>query len=213
MKYQTYIFDLDGTLINSLGDLAASTNHALRSSGYPERTTDEVRRFIGNGVHKLIERAVPTTATPDDISRVYNIFRQYYLAHGTDNTHPYDGIMEMLHELRRCGKKIAVVSNKFYDATKELTDFYFPNMLDAAIGENVHLRKKPNPDIVLEALRQMGVTNENAVYIGDSDVDIDTARNCGMPCVSVLCGYRDRRFLTEHGATTFAKAPEDILKI
>lgn len=210
--YNTYIFDLDGTLLSTLGDLAASCNYALRTNGLPERTVDEVRQFVGNGVKKLMERAIPGGLDNDKFDKTYADFRQHYMQHNLDTTKPYDGVMEMLEELRKRGKKVAVVSNKFYAATQELCRHFFGDLVPVAIGEREDIRKKPAPDTVLEAMRQLGVTAERAVYIGDSDVDIDTARNSGMPCISVLWGFRDKEFLLEHGAKTLVSTPEEILE-
>ncbi|WP_295429479.1 HAD-IIIA family hydrolase [Prevotella sp.] len=210
--YNTYIFDLDGTLLSTLGDLAASCNYALRTNGLPERTIDEVRQFVGNGVKKLMERAIPGGLDNDKFDKTYADFRQHYMQHNLDTTKPYDGVMEMLEELRKRGKKVAVVSNKFYAATQELCRHFFGDLVPVAIGEREDIRKKPAPDTVLEAMRQLGVTAERAVYIGDSDVDIDTACNSGMPCISVLWGFRDKEFLLEHGATTLVSTPEEILE-
>lgn len=210
--YNTYIFDLDGTLLSTLGDLAASCNYALRTNGLPERTIDEVRQFVGNGVKKLMERAIPGGLDNYKFDKTYADFRQHYMQHNLDTTKPYDGVMEMLEELRKRGKKVAVVSNKFYAATQELCRHFFGDLVPVAIGEREDIRKKPAPDTVLEAMRQLGVTAERAVYIGDSDVDIDTARNSGMPCISVLWGFRDKEFLLEHGATTLVSTPEEILE-
>ncbi len=211
-QYSTYIFDLDGTLLNTLGDLCASCNYALKTMGFPERTLDEVRRFVGNGVAKLMERAVPADTSAQLTAEALGVFRQHYLEHGLDTTCPYDGIKEMLVELKRRGKRIAVVSNKFNDATRQLCAHFFSDTVEVAIGETSTIRKKPAPDTVIEAMRQLGVTAEDAVYIGDSDVDVMTARNSGMPCISVLWGFRDKDFLIESGATTFAETPADILR-
>ncbi len=211
-QYSTYIFDLDGTLLNTLGDLCASCNYALKTMGFPTRTLDEVRRFVGNGVTKLIERAVPEGTSVELTAETLDVFRRHYLDHGLDTTCPYDGIPEMLAELKRKGKRIAVVSNKFNDATRQLCAHFFPDTVEVAIGETSTIRKKPAPDTVIEAMRQLGVTAEDAVYIGDSDVDVMTARNSGMPCISVLWGFRDKNFLIESGATTFAEVPADILR-
>jgi phosphoglycolate phosphatase len=211
MKYKSYIFDLDGTLLATLGDLAASCNYALRTHGMPERTIDEVRRFVGNGVKKLMERAIPGGLDNPQFDATYADFRLHYLHHNLDTTKPYPGIMDMLARLQREGAHLAVVSNKFYAATQELVEHFFSDYVQVAIGERENIRKKPAPDTVLEALRQLGVTKEDAVYIGDSDVDIDTARNCGMPCISVLWGFRDRQFLLDHGATTLVERPDEIV--
>lgn len=189
-----FIFDLDGTLLNTINDLAASTNYALRSAGMPEHSVDDVRRFVGNGVKKLMERAIPDGLNNPDFDETYATFRKHYLKHSLDTTKPYDGIPEVLAELKRRGKKLAIVSNKFYAATQELARHFFPDTIEVAIGERENIRKKPAPDTVLEAMRQLGVGKEGTVYIGDSDVDIDTAHNVGVPCISVLWGFRDRDF-------------------
>ncbi len=210
-EYSTYIFDLDGTLLNTLNDLAASTNYALRSVNLPEHSVDDVRRFVGNGVRKLMERAIEGGDKNPLFDEAYATFRRHYLEHGLDTTQPYPGIMEMLKELKARGKRIAVVSNKFYDATQELVKHFFGEYVEVAIGERENIRKKPAPDTVIEAMRMLGVGKENAVYIGDSDVDFNTAKNVGIPCVSVLWGFRDKDFLQSIGATTFITSPEELL--
>ena len=212
ITYKTYIFDLDGTLLDTLGDLAASVNFAMRTHGMPEHSIDDVRRFVGNGVRKLMERAVPGGETNPDFEVAFATFRQYYMEHSLDTTKPYDGILEMLAELKRRGCRLAVVSNKMMAATQELCRHFFLDTIEVAIGEHEAegIRKKPAPDTVFAALRQLGVGKEGAVYVGDSDVDIQTARNSGLPCISVLWGFRDRVFLLQHGAETFASTPQDI---
>lgn len=207
-----FIFDLDGTLLNTLKDLAASTNYALRSAGMPEHSVEDVRRFVGNGVKKLMERAIPQGLENPKFDETYATFRKHYLEHSLDTTKPYDGIPEVLAELKRRGKKPAIVSNKFYAATQELAKHFFPETIQVAIGERENIRKKPAPDTVLEAMRQLGVGREGTVYIGDSDVDIDTAKNVGVPCISVLWGFRDKDFLIEHGATHLIKEPKELLE-
>lgn len=211
--YSTYIFDLDGTLLDTLADLAASVNYALRQCGMSEHSVEDVRRFVGNGVRLLMERAVPQGAGNPQFDAAFATFRQHYMAHSLDTTRPYDGIPEMLAALRAKGCRTAVVSNKFMLATQELMRHFFPDTIEVAIGEHEAegIRKKPAPDTVIEALRQLGVGKENAVYIGDSDVDIQTACNCGLPCISVLWGFRDRDFLIQHGAETFISAPSELL--
>ena len=209
--YETYIFDLDGTLLNTLADLATSCNYALRTNGFPERTVEEVRQFVGNGVKKLMERAIPCGLENPLFEQTFSDFRRHYLDHGLDTTLPYPGIMDMLGRLHRQGKKVAVVSNKFYAATNDLCKHFFSDYVSVAIGERENVRKKPAPDTVLEALRQLHADKQGAVYIGDSDVDIQTARNCDMPCISVLWGFRDKEFLLSHGATYFVTSPEEII--
>ena len=213
MSYQTYIFDLDGTLLDTLGDLAASVNYAMRTHGMPEHSVDEVRLFVGNGVRRLMERAVPGGAAHPAFEAAFATFRRHYMEHSLDTTRPYEGIPELLQELKRRGGHTAVVSNKFDAATKELCRHFFPDTIDVAVGEHEAegIRKKPAPDTVLQALSQLGVGQEGAVYVGDSDVDIQTARNSGMPCISVLWGFRNREFLLAHGAETFVSQPSELL--
>ncbi|WP_456100409.1 HAD family hydrolase [Prevotella jejuni] len=209
--FKTYIFDLDGTLLSTLNDLASSTNYALRWAGMPERTIEEVRMFVGNGVKILMERAIPEGVNNPKFEETYAKFREHYMEHNLDTTRPYDGVPELLHELKRRGKHLAIVSNKFYAATQDLAKHFFPDTIEVAIGERENIRKKPAPDTVLEALRQLNVSKEDAVYIGDSDVDIMTAKNCGLPCISVLWGFRDKDFLIEHGGSLFVEKPIEIL--
>ena len=220
----TFIFDLDGTLLDTLDDLAAATNYALRTHGMPEHSRDDVRRFVGNGVRLLMERAIPDGAQNPKFEATFQTFREYYLEHSLDRTKPYDGIMETLTERHRRGCHLAVVSNKFMTATQELVHHFFP-MIPVAIGENeaAGIRKKPAPDTVFAALNALHkgtgtlcngtLCNSyvKAVYVGDSDVDLETARNAGLPCVSVLWGFRDRDFLINHGAKTLISAPHELL--
>ena len=211
-KFKTFIFDLDGTLLNTLNDLAASTNHALLTNGMAERSIDEVHQFVGNGVRLLIERAVEPGTDKATIDRVFADFKTHYMHHSLDTTRPYDGIMDMLHELHHRGIRIAVVSNKLYAATRELCHHFFADTVEVAIGEKEGIRRKPSPDTVIEAMLELGVDKADAVYVGDSDVDIATAKNCGMPCISVLWGFRDKDFLIEHGAQTFVSHPSELLE-
>ena len=213
MRYQTYVFDLDGTLLDTLGDLAASTNYALRTYGMPEHSLDDVRRFVGNGVRVLRERAVPQGADNPQFEAAFQTFREHYMQHSLDTTKPYDGIIETLEALKAEGCRLAVVSNKMMAATQELCRHFFRDTIEVAIGEHEAqgIRKKPAPDTVNEAFRQLGVGKERAVYVGDSDVDILTARHSGLPCISVLWGFRDRDFLIQHGAETFISAPSELL--
>lgn len=211
--YSTYIFDLDGTLLDTLTDLAASCNYALRTHGMPEHSIDDVRRFVGNGVRKLMERAIPDGDANPDFEATFATFREHYMVHSLDTTKPYPGIMDALAGLKARGCRLAVVSNKMMAATVELCKYFFPETIEVAIGENEAegIRKKPAPDTVFAALKQLGVSGDNAVYVGDSDVDLATARNSGLPCISVLWGFRDREFLLDHGATTFITSPKELL--
>ena len=209
-----YIFDLDGTLLDTLRDLAASVNYAMEQCHYPTHSIDKVRMMVGNGVATLIKRAVPSGTSGEDTAHALDIFKQHYMEHGEDTTRPYDGILELLSTLKQQGKQIAVVSNKFDAATKALCDKYFPNLIDIALGENEAegIRKKPAPDMVFKAMKQLHATPEECVYIGDSDVDFQTAQNAGIPCISVLWGFRTKEFLQSHGATIFVEKPEEIAK-
>ncbi len=216
-SFNIYIFDLDGTLLDTLQDLASAVNFSLRQYGMPEHSLDDIRRFVGNGVRLLMERAIPGGASHPQFEDAFATFRQYYMAHSLDTTHPYDHIPELLHHLKSKGCQLAVVSNKMMAATQELIRHFFPEV-DVAVGEHEEsgIRKKPAPDLVYEALRQLGhpsphSSHLSAVYIGDSEVDIQTARNAGLPCISVLWGFRDRQFLEAHGATDFAETPMDLM--
>ena len=213
MTYKTYIFDLDGTLLDTLGDLAASVNYALRTHGLPEHSIDDVRRFVGNGVRRLMERAVPDGADNPLFEEAFATFRRYYMEHSLDTTRPYEGIPEALAALKARGCHLAVVSNKMMAATQALCSHFFPDTIEVAIGEHEAegIRKKPAPDTVIAALKALGVGKEDAVYVGDSDVDIQTACNSGIPCISVLWGFRDRDFLKQHGAETFISTPSELL--
>ena len=213
MTYDTYIFDLDGTLLDTLGDLAASTNYALRANHLPEHSIDDIRRFVGNGVRKLMERAVPDGEQNPCFQQALNTFREHYTRHSIDTTNPYPGIIQLLTTLKEEGKMVAVVSNKFDAATKALCQHFFSSLIDVAIGESERVRKKPAPDTVEEALRVLGADKEKAVYVGDSDVDILTASNSGMPCISVTWGFRDRDFLIANGAVCLVENPEEILNL
>ena len=210
--YKVFIFDLDGTLLDTLQDLANAVNYALRQHAMPEHSLDDIRRFVGNGVRLLMERAVPDGAGNPQFEAAFATFRQYYMEHSLDTTRPYDGIPELLRALKQRGCRLAVVSNKMMAATQELCVHFFPE-IEVAIGEHEAegICKKPAPDTVCEALRQLGCDKQGAVYVGDSDVDIMTARNSGLPCISVLWGFRDRQFLTAHGATTFVSHPSELL--
>ena len=213
MKYTIAIFDLDGTILNTLEDLADSTNYALKTCGYPERTMDEVRQFGGNGIRKLMERAVPEGTPVEEIDRVHETFTAHYKVHCADKTRPYDGIMELLQNLKKDGCKLAVVSNKADYGVQELCKQYFDGVFDFAVGEREGIRKKPAPDSVNEVLKTLGCSRDRAVYIGDSDVDIQTAANAQMDHIIVEWGFRDVPFLIAKGAKVLVEKPEEILEI
>ena len=212
-KYDTVIFDLDGTLLNTIEDLAASVCYALSNNGMPERTVDEVRSFVGNGIGKLMERAVPSGTDGNIIEKALGDFREHYRVHCMDLTHPYTGIREMLEEMKRCGFKTAIVSNKADFAVKELWKYYFPDLIGTAVGERVGVPRKPAPDSVFAAAKELGSALSGTIYAGDSDVDILTAKNAGIPCISVSWGFKGRKFLEEHGAEYIIDKPCEIFDI
>ena len=196
------LWDLDGTLLDTLQDLADGTNHALRQFGYPERTVEEVRRFVGNGAQRLIEQAIPAGA---DVAEVLEAFYAYYNAHCRVKTKPYDGILDALAKLER-RFPMAVVSNKPDTAVKQLCAQYFSGLY--ARGESADCPRKPAPDMIYKAMDAVGV--ETCIYVGDSEVDVATARNAGVPCLSVLWGFRDRQTLLNAGADHFCAACEEL---
>ena len=198
------LFDLDGTLLDTLDDLADAVNHTLGQFGYPQRTREEVRRFVGNGAQRLIERAVPDGA---DVDAVLAAFRTYYDVHCQVKTKPYGGIMEALAELEK-KYPIAVVSNKPDSAVKSLCADYFPGLY--ARGESTDCLRKPAPDMVFKAMEAIGV--ERCIYVGDSEVDVLTAKNAGMPCLSVLWGFRDREEIEAEGGNCFCINTAELTK-
>lgn len=215
LRYDAVIFDLDGTLLDTLDDLMDATNYALGQMGFPARSRKEVQAFVGNGVAKLMERALPAGASPSDAAMALDIFKPYYALHSKDKTAPYPGVLETLSALRAGGCKLAVVSNKFDSAVKALAQDYFPGLIDLAAGENEAsgVPKKPDSTMVLQTIAALGSAPDRAVYVGDSDVDLQTAKNSGLPCISVTWGFRDKPFLLEHGATTFIDAPGELLSL
>lgn len=196
----TIVFDLDGTLLDTLEDLTDSVNYAIGKFGIPERTIDEIRSFVGNGIAKLIERVIPDGIGNPHYEEILKTFRAYYALHCKDKTKPYEGILEMLDVLDGHGYQMAVVSNKFDAAVKELCDLYFGKRIKTAVGESEKVRKKPAPDAVYRVLEELSTSAEHAVYVGDSDVDLATAQNVPMTCVSVTWGFRSREQLLAAGA-------------
>lgn len=212
-EIDTIIFDLDGTLLNTLEDLHACFNAAISQFGYPTRSLNEIKSFVGNGIKKAIERALPDGVNENELNQIVDYFREYYKAHMFEYTKPYNGITKLLEELKAKKYKIGVVSNKYDTAVKELCQNYFKDLVMAAIGESNCVRKKPEIDGVLKALKELNSNLEKTIYVGDSDVDIMTAQNAGIACISVLWGFRDEAFLRQHGGKFFAKKPKDIINI
>lgn len=213
MNIKAVIWDLDGTLLNTLDDLAASVNAALAMNGMPLRSTEEVRAFVGNGIRNLMIRAVPGGEANPAFDKALEDFIRHYGAHSRDRTRPYDGILEMLDKLSAAGVKHAIVSNKIDFAVKALSRAYFGERMCAAIGDDPSRARKPAPDSVFAAMREMGVTAQETVYVGDSDVDVLTARNAGVPCVAVLWGFRDEACLRAAGAGRLAHTPDELREI
>lgn len=213
MKYSTCIFDLDGTLLDTLHDLSNAVNFAMREKGYPERTFDEVRSFIGNGIRVLIKRAVPSGTSENDYDETLAAFTKYYLSHIADYTKPYTGIIDVIDELKKSGCKVAVVSNKVDEAAQKVVKKFFGERFDIVAGKKEQFPTKPAPDSVNYVIRSLGEKTEDCIYIGDSDVDVDTAHNAGLPCIGVTWGNRDRCVLEERGAEYIAEKPCDILNI
>ncbi len=211
--WDTYIFDLDGTLLNTLDDLWASVNYALAQNHYPERSKAEIRSFLGNGAMVLIRKSLPAGTSEEVVEQVFSTFRGYYVVHAMDTTCPYEGVGAMLQRLKASGKKIAIVSNKPDAAVQELYDCFFKDVVDIAIGERPEVRRKPAPDMVLKAMELLGSEPSTSVYIGDSEVDMSTAKNSGLPCISVSWGFRDRDFLIAKGADRLIDSPDEIFAV
>ena len=207
------LFDLDGTLLDTLDDLADAVNAALTVHGYPVRSRAEVRRFVGNGVRRLMELAVPEGISTADFEACFEFMRSYYAAHSAEKTAPYAGVLELLAELKKLGVPMALVSNKPDGPVAELAEQYFPGEFEVTVGDSTVRARKPAPDMPLYALEKLGIGKENAVYIGDSEVDIQTARNAGLPVVSVSWGFRDREELEKLDPEYLVDTPEELLHL
>lgn len=208
--YSLAIFDLDGTLLDTLGDLHASVNFALRKFGFPERTVDEVCSFIGNGVVRLMERSTPDGVDSETQQKCLNVFRKYYLEHMSDTTVPFEGVTELLSLLRGRGVKIAVVSNKLHTAVEELCESCFPGLIDKAVGVSVETERKPSPVNVIKTASLFGVDLSDCIYIGDSEVDVQTAHNAGIKCIGVTWGFRAKEELLRAGCDFIADSADEV---
>jgi phosphoglycolate phosphatase len=208
--YKAIIFDLDGTLLNTLDDLAASCNHALLACGYPARTVEEVRAFVGNGIRKLMERALPPASADEAVDRALDVFRAHYALHNSDRTQPYPGILPMLEALKQRGLPICVLSNKNDPNVQALCQRYFPGLITLAAGEKPGLRPKPHPDGVLWLCSQLGLSPADVCLVGDSEVDVATARAAGVPLLAVDWGFRSQEQLRAAGAETVAHSAEEL---
>ena len=213
MTYKTAIFDLDGTLLDTLDDLRDAVNATLSRYGYPPRTQEDIRRFVGNGVRSLVALSLPCGEDTPDFEKILADFRTYYAAHAEIKTAPYEGVRDLLARLRAHGLRVAVVSNKFEAAVQALCRRYFGDLVEVAVGDDPSRARKPAPDGVFAALAALGEGVDGAVYIGDAETDVETARAAGIPCLSVLWGFRDRARLIEVGATCFAETAAELEKI
>jgi phosphoglycolate phosphatase len=211
MKYNTVIFDMDGTLLDTLEDLTDSVNYALNKFGYPLRTLNEIRSFVGNGVNVLMNLSVPNGTSADDTAKCLEVYRKQYSENMQNKTRPYEGINDLLKNLYEKGFKLAIVSNKYDSAVKALCKDYYQEFIHVAIGESQGVAKKPAPDSVYAALEQLGSAKEEAIYVGDSDVDVHTAHNAGLKCVGVTWGFRNRDILNAEGADFIIDKPEELL--
>ena len=211
MKINTIIWDMDGTVLDTLTDLRDSVNYVLGLYDMPGHTIEDYRRYFGSGIKHALKCAVVPGTEEDVIEEMLPIFKEYYDKHCLDNTCPYEGIVETMKKLKDAGYKMAIVSNKIDSAVKELNDRFFSDSVEVAIGERDGIKRKPAPDMVEQALSELGSSKEEAVYIGDTEVDIETARNSGLPCISVLWGFREKEFLIENGASVFAETPEELI--
>lgn len=212
MKYEAVIFDLDGTLVDTLDDLTDSVNFALSSFGFPKRNREEVRSFVGNGVRKLVYLSVPEGTDEETSEKCLGVFKEHYKNNSRNKTKPYDGIIELLEKLCESDVKTAVVTNKMQSAAKDIVEFFFGNKISLAVGQVDGVAQKPNPDGVLLVLEKLGIKKEKAVYVGDSEVDCITARNAGVDCIGVTWGFRSAETLKESGAGIIVDEPLQILQ-
>lgn len=214
-NYKAVIFDMDGTLLNSIEDLTDSINFILDKYKLPTKTLPEVKHMVGSGAAKLVERAIPLGRDNPKFNTILDDYKAYYFDHCNEKTGPYDNIIELLKELKSRGFKLAIVSNKSMKAIQELKDLYFEDYIDVAVGVTDNVKRKPAPDECYEAMEQMGVNKEDCIYVGDSDIDYLTAVNTGLPCISCLWGFRTKEELIDAGAGNnyFVEDPLEILNI
>lgn len=213
ISVQSIIFDLDGTLLNTLGDLTASVNYALDKMGYPLRRTNEIRQRVGNGLNTLIKKSVPEETAAADTERTFGFFMEHYSSQMTVTTAPYDGINEMLDTLVSEDFRLGVVSNKSQDAAEPLCKHFFGKRFGVCIGHRSDMLKKPAPDSLLIAAQKLGTDRSKAIYIGDSAIDVETARNAGIPCIGVTWGFRDSNDFIFAKPDYTANTPDEIIDI
>ncbi len=213
MRYNTVIFDLDGTLLNTLDDLRDSLNEVLAQRGFDPRSIEEVKRFVGNGVRNLVRRSVPESCSEEEVNLIMEEFKENYKHNMQNKTRPYNGIMELLLDLNRFNYKIAIVSNKYDSAVKELSKTYFGNLIPVAIGETIDIKRKPAPDSIFTAIKELGSDLDTTVLVGDSETDVQTAKNAGIPCIGVTWGFRNREVLRREGADYLIDTPRELLTL
>ncbi len=213
--YNTVIFDLDGTLLNTIEDLTDSVNFVLRKFGWQEHTVEQVKNHVGNGIRNLMKRSVPDGFDNPQFEEAFLTFKEYYQTHCQIKTSAYPGIMDLLKTLYEKGYKMAIVSNKAHKAVEELNEIYFKDYIRVAIGENedAGIQKKPAPEMVFEALEKLGSRKEEAIYVGDSDVDKKTADNAGMECVLCQWGFRELNLLQSLHPKAIIAKPMELLNI
>lgn len=212
MKYKAVLYDMDGTVLDTLADLTDAVNVSLRRFGLPEQPAMHVRDVLGNGARRLIMGCLPEGTDEKTVDAVLEFYKPYYDAHCREKTAPYPGITELMQRLRDAGVKQAVVSNKPDGAVKELAELFFGGLIESAVGESETVRLKPCPDAVLAAAKLMGVSKDECVYVGDSEVDIETARRAGMDCISVAWGFRDEDMLRAEGAACIVHSAEELFE-
>lgn len=210
---QTVIFDLDGTLLDTIDDLGNAVNHALRTHHLPERSRAEIRNFLGNGIRNLVLQSVPEGLPEDRFEQVFQSFRSHYVEHCMDLTRPYPGIMDLLGKLQARQIRMAIVSNKLQPAVTMLNERFFHEYIHIAVGESATVRRKPNPDAVLRALEELGSTPEQSLYVGDSEVDIETSRRAKVACVNVTWGFRDEDYLRSLHPDYLVHSPQEIAEL
>ncbi len=210
MKYQAVLFDMDGTVLDTLDDLRDSINHSLAEFSLPPVSREHVRQCLGNGAAFLVSRSIPVDCSPELEADVLAFYKPWYDAHCLIKTAPYEGILPMMQSLKEQGLRLAIISNKPDRAVQELSEAFFPGLLELSVGESPSVRRKPAPDTVLKAASQIGLSVDQCVYVGDSEVDLQTARNAGMDCVSVTWGFRDEAQLIEAGASVLVRTPEEL---
>lgn len=213
MKYNTIIFDLDGTLLNTLDDLRDSLNNVLVKHGYEPRNLEDVKHFVGNGVGRLVRLSLPEKSTEEEVSVCLDEFKEDYRNNMRNKTRPYNGIMELLLDLNRYNYKIAIVSNKFDLAVKDLAKTYFGDLVPVAIGEAPDVKRKPAPDSIFEAVKELGSDLAQTIMVGDSETDVRTAKNAGIPCIGVTWGFRCRDVLRSEGADYLIDTPRELLTL